>query len=377
MLLAASLPAMEPVGTAAWAGDLRYFRIGTAATDSTYFPVGSLIASVISSPPGAPECETDQRCGIAGLIAVAQSTAGSVENLALLRDGVLDAVLVQANLAHWAFHGTGYYRRHPPFKDLRAVASLFVEAIHVVVRQDSALTRIEELRGRSVSIGAPGSGTQVDARLVLSAHGLQPSEIHQVVLRTGESADRLRSGALGAFFAVGSPPLSAVRDLAERLPIRLLPFAPSAVHRLTAQYPFLIEMAVPGGVYAGVDTTKTLGIAALLLVRETLEPDLVYALVRTLWHKRTGPLFKTAGTAGQAIRLAEAGRGVSIPFHPGARRFYRERGSKIEPAPIPAANADPVLAAPGERTTGGGSIDADKTVADQLVRSALTGVSAN
>ena len=129
----------------ATAQDVRFFSIGTGSTGGTYFPIGGMIASAISGPPGAPPCERGGSCGVPGLIAVAQASSGSVENLENIRSGFIDSGLAQSDTAFWAYTGTGLYANIEPITDLRAISHLYAEVIHVVVPSDSDI----EIGGRS------------------------------------------------------------------------------------------------------------------------------------------------------------------------------------------------------------------------------------
>lgn len=309
----------------AWAQDLRFFRIGTATTGGTYFPVGSILANAISSPPGSPGCDFGGPCGIPGLIAVAQATAGAVENIRLLRAGELEAALAQASLAHAAYTGTSFYQGDTPFSGLRGVAALYREALHVVVPADSEIQSVEGLAGRVVSLGETGSGTYVEALRLLEVHGLDIGDLTVRSLKPGASADALVEGRLEAFFVLGGPPFAAITDLAERIPIRLLPPSPGATERLRNTYGFYIDLQVPDGTYPGVPGTETLGVAALLLVTDELDDDFVYALTQAIWHRNNRPLFDANPTVSHGFALETALDGMSVPLHRGARRFYEKR----------------------------------------------------
>ena len=130
---AAALLGAAAWSAASWSQDVNFFRIGTGATAGTYFPVGSIIASAISNPPGSRECERGGSCGVPGLIAVAQSTSGSVDNVEGIANGTLESGFSQADIAYWAYTGTQIYRTRGAVPKLRAIANLFPESVHLVV----------------------------------------------------------------------------------------------------------------------------------------------------------------------------------------------------------------------------------------------------
>ncbi len=308
------------------AQEIRFFRIGTGSTGGTYFPIGSIIASAISGPPGARPCERGGSCGVPGLIAVAQASAGSVENLENIRARIIDSGLAQSDTAFWAYTGTGLYQADGPIEDLRAIAHLYAELVHVVVAADGGIESVADLRGRRVSLGKVGSGTLIDARIVIAAYGLSEADMEPSYLSPESSSDRLLGGEIDAYFVVGGAPFLAVDDLARRMPIRLLAIEEEAAETLLEQQPFFAAVELPGDVYSGVGPVQTVAVGADWLTSATLDDDLVYGVTRALWHPTTRVLLDNGHARGADIRLKDALRGLAIPLHPGAERYYREVG---------------------------------------------------
>src|SRR5438874_5315572 len=151
---------------AALAQEPRFFRIGTAATGGSFFEVGGLVASAISGPAAGPPCERGGSCGVRGLVAVAQATPGSIENLRLVNSGQLESGFAQADLAGWAYTGANIFAEAGQLRQLRAIAGLFPEAAHLVVRADSPIRSLADLAGKSVAVGEAGSGSAADAAVV-------------------------------------------------------------------------------------------------------------------------------------------------------------------------------------------------------------------
>lgn len=246
--------------------EVRFFRIGTGGTAGTYFPVGALIASAISNPPGSRPCDRGGSCGVPGLVAIVQSSNGSVENVERIGDGEFELALSQADIAYWAYHGTGLFADKGPIKNLRAIANLYPESVHVVVRRDAGIKSIADLAGKRVSLGEEGSGTLVDAKAVLEAYGLAPNDVDARFLKPGESSLLMAKGEIDAFFFVGGYPVAAVTDLARNVDIGLLPIDRAGADTLISSYPFFTRSVIPAGVYKGVGETKTISIGAQLLV---------------------------------------------------------------------------------------------------------------
>jgi len=311
------------------AQEVRFFRIGTGGTAGTYFPVGALIASAISNPPGSRPCDRGGSCGVPGLVAIVQSSDGSVENVERIGDGEFELALSQADIAYWAYRGTGLFADKGPIENLRAIANLYPESIHVVVRRDAGIKGIAELAGKRVSLGEKGSGTLVDAKAVLDAYGLAPTDIEARFLNPGASSLMLAKGDLDAFFFVGGYPVSAVADLARNVAIDLLPIDGSEADTLVAFYPFFTRSTIPAGVYDGLGEVPTISIGAQLLVSADIDADTVYAITKALWNDSTHRLFEHGHEKAREIRIETALDGIAIPLHPGAERYYREIG-KIE-----------------------------------------------
>lgn len=319
--------------------DLRYFQIGTGTTGGTYFVIGGILANAISNPPGSRPCDRGGSCGVPGLIAVAQSTSGAVENVQAIRDRRMESGLVQADIMFAAYRGTSVFAGTGPFTELRAIASLYPETIHVVVRDRSDIAGPADLRGRRVALGEKGSGTLVTARAVLSAYGLSEKRLQPVYLGPGTAGDRLAAGDLDAFFIVGGFPLPAVADLAGRIPIRLLPLDTAHAQNLVRRLPFYSLAVIPAGAYPGVAVTPTLGVGAVWAVHGAIENDLVHGIVRALWHPDVRMLLDSGHPRGSEIRIETAVAGLPVPLHPGAERFYREAGFVPEIAALTPSEA--------------------------------------
>jgi hypothetical protein len=323
-ILLATLLAL--IAASAFAQASHFFRIGTGSTGGTYFPIGAILASAISNPPGSRECDRGGSCGVPGLIAVAQSTSGSVENVRALAAGTLESALSQADVAFWAFHGRHTFAESGPIKNLRAIANLYPEMIHIVVRRDAGILTVRDLKGKRVSLDREGSGTLVDAMLILEAYGLKAEDLAIEHLEPGPAADRLREGTLDAFFFVAGVPAAAITDLAATVPVGLVPITGPESERLRQTYPFFSANYIPAGAYPGVYSTPTVSVGAQWLVSASVPEETVYGVTRALWHPSTEKLLDAGHAQGKHIRKETALDGIGIPLHPGAIRYYREAG---------------------------------------------------
>jgi TRAP transporter TAXI family solute receptor len=318
------------------AQEARFFRIGAAATAGSFFEIGGVLASAISKPAGSLSCEQGGSCGVPGLVAVAQATQGSVENLRMVASDQIESGIAQSDIVSWAFAGTGVFADAGPIKKLRAIASLFPESVHVVVRAAGPVETLADLKGKRISLGQTGSGTLADARIVLGASGLTEQDLSVEYLRSGTAAAYLSDGSLEGFFLIGGVPIPAVRALAATTPIRLIPI-PDAVLSKMRQHGAYDRSVIPADTYPGVETaTSSVGFHALWVVSADASDDLIFAIIKALWSEATQLLLEAHDPIGKNVRLEHALDGLSIPLHPGAMRFYRQAGLPVEDGGAPS-----------------------------------------
>ena len=228
------------------ADDGRFLRIATGSVNGTYYPVGELIARVISSPPGARPCDPGGgACGVPDLIVVVQTSKGSVENVAAVEEGRVESGFAQSDIAHGAYTGSGIFAGRPPMTGLRALASLYLESVHLVARSGSGIRSVGDLRGRRVALDVEGSGTLVEAELILDAFGLSPGSIDPVHEPLGRSLDLMAAGELDALFLVAGYPATAVSELARDSDAVLVPIEGAPVERLLREHRFFTPDAIP------------------------------------------------------------------------------------------------------------------------------------
>ncbi|WP_411958576.1 TAXI family TRAP transporter solute-binding subunit [Paracoccus homiensis] len=331
MSLMALAVAVGAGASGAAAQDMNFFRIGTGGTAGTYYPIGGLIANAISNPPGSRSCEEGGSCGMPGLIASAVSSNGSVANVNAIAGGALESGFVQSDVANWAHSGSGIWEGQPAIDKLRAIANLYPESIHLVARADAGIASVADLAGKRVSLDEPGSGTLVDARIILEGYGLAESDVSAEFLKPNQAADRMRDGQMDAFFFVGGFPAGAIAELASQTAITLVPIDGDGAAAIRKKYSFFADNTVPGGTYEGVaDDVHTLAVGAQWVTSADQPDDLIYGLTKALWNENTRKLLDSGHAKGAEITPDTALQGVGIPLHPGAERFYREAGLLTE-----------------------------------------------
>lgn len=325
LFIAAALFLFGIPGPAA-AQEMQFFRIGTGGVAGTYYPIGGLIADIISSPPGARPCDKGGSCGVPGLVAIAQSSNGSVANVNAIKSGELESGFVQSDVAYWAYTGTGIFEGQGKVENLRAIANLYPESIHVVARKDAGIETIADLAGKRVSLDEPGSGTLVDARIILEAYGLSEEDIEAEYIKPSPAVAQIRDNQLDAFIIVAGYPTGSVVELASSVGAELVPVDGAEIDSLLEQYQFFAPDVIPAGTYEGIGETRTISVGAQWVVGAEVDEELVYGITEALWHENARKLLDNGHAKGKAITLETALDGIGIPLHPGAERFYREAG---------------------------------------------------
>ena len=310
----------------AFGQELKLVRIGTGSTGGTYFPVGGLIANAISNPPGSRDCELGGSCGVPGLIAAAVSTQGSVQNVTGVANGTLDMALTQADVAYAAYFGKGVFAGEKRLGNLRAVANLFPEALHLVVRSDSGIGSVADLKGKRVSLGERESGTLVVVKIVLKAFSLGKEDVIAFHEKLGKAGDMLVEGELDGYFMVGGYPINAITHTADTIDIDLVSIKGEQAQEIRDSHPFFSADVIPEGTYRGIGGAVTLSVGAQLVIPETTDAELVYGITRALWHSNNRKVLDSGHANGKKIELHKALDGVAIPLHSGAARFYEEAG---------------------------------------------------
>ena len=322
-LIAAAIAGMTLIGGAAQAQEMKFFRIGTGGAGGTYFPIGGLIANAISSPPGARSCDKGGTCGVPGLVAIAVSTNASVANMNAIHAGQLDAGLAGAQSVTQGYEGTGKFVGNKK-DNVRVIANLYPEDMHLVTPKGVTLKSLKDLNGKRVGVAAAGSGTQVSVRMILKYYGIKADE-HELGL--SQSTQRLADGQLDAFFYAGGTPFAALIQLGSTKGFNLYKFSEKERKEINSIIPYYVESNIPAGVYENIKTdTPTVAVNGQLVTNKNQPDDLIYGITKAMWSKKTRSLLDKGHAKGKAIRLETALKGVLIPLHPGAERFYKEVG---------------------------------------------------
>lgn len=325
---AAAIVGAMTAGTAS-AQDMQFFRIGTGSAGGTYFPIGGLIANAISNPPGSRPCEEGGNCGVPGLVAIAQSTNASAHNVNAVQAGQMEAGMTGAATLHFAYHGTEVFEGNEK-PDLRVIANLFPEDLHLVLPEGSELASLKDLEGKRVGIAQAGSGTQIAIELILATQGITRDNIDEAELNNTQSAERLADGQLDAYFYAAGTPVAAMIQLDNTQGMELYNWSEEELQAGNEAVPYYIKSVIPAGTYPGVEyDVDTLAVSGMLVTNANQDEQLIYDITKALWSDTARNLLDSGHPKASVITLDSALEGVDgigVPLHPGAERFYKEQG---------------------------------------------------
>jgi TRAP transporter TAXI family solute receptor len=260
------------------------------------------------------------------VVATAVASNGSVANVSAIASGSAQSGFTQSDVAYWAFNASGIYEGRPKVDVLRAIANLYPESFHLVARKGAGIKTIKDLKGKRISLDEPGSGTLVDARLILAAYGMTEKDVKAEYLKAQQAADKLKDNALDAFFSVSGWPLGAIAELAATTGIDLVPIDGPEAENLVKAYSFFATDEIPDGAYKGVNGVKTVSVNAIWATSSKQPEPLIYGITAALWNPSTRRLLDSGHAKGRVIKLETATQGLGIPLHAGAEKFYKEKG---------------------------------------------------
>ncbi len=306
---AATTPTPSATGTPNFTG--KTLNIVTGGTGAVYIVYGAGLAELLN-----------KRLGTA---ASAQSTTASVDNMKLIRDGKADLAFTLADTAFDAVNGKGSFASPEKPSDAKALAVLYSNLTHLVVKESGGISSVPDLKGKRVSMGAAGSGTEIIANRTLEAYGLDPAaDISRERLGAQDSANALRDGKIDAFFFSGGLPVPAILDLSTGTKIKMLDLADS-IQKMTAKYGnFYFSIKIPKSTYNTAADVTVSGVANLLVVPSSFDPALAQAILATMFDNKAD-LVKVHSAAND-LSLEAAVVGSSIDYHQGAIDFYKSKG---------------------------------------------------
>lgn len=283
--------------------------LATGGTAGTYYPLGGAMAQIFNKH--------------ANVNVTAQATGASIENLRLVNKKDAELALVQSDMMDYAFTGKEAFKEK--LTNISGIAILYPEVIQVVVRADSNINSIADLKGKKVGVGAPGSGTEANFRQLLDAYGMDIKAVNAQFLSFSESADQFKDKHIDAFIVTAGIPNSAIMDIASQHSIKIINLPEDALTKLTQKYTFLAPVTIPANTYKGqAQAVKTVAVMATLIVNNQVKEADVYNMTKALFEKQ--PDLAVAHAKGKELSLQTATKGMSIPLHPGAAKYFKEKG---------------------------------------------------
>ncbi|TVS02720.1 MAG: TAXI family TRAP transporter solute-binding subunit [Rhodobacteraceae bacterium] len=289
--------------------------IATGGTGGVYFPYGGGVAEVINRH-------------VDGATGSAEVTGASVENVALVSRGDSDLALALADTVYQAFNGEGAFEGRQ-VSEIRALMSIYPNAVQIVTLADSGITSLEDLRGQRVSVGAPGSGTEVSAQTLLAANGITYDDFTPERLNFNETADALRDGDIAAGFWSVGPPTSSIMNLATTRDIAIIPMSDEEIANAIEVEPTFAPYTLRAGMYDGVDEpVQTISTPNVMIVHEDMDEELVYNIARAIYENvdELIAIHPAANDTTPEFSIAS----TPIPFHPGALRYLEEIGMTVQ-----------------------------------------------
>ncbi len=307
----------------------KLFSIGSGAMGGNYFIFADLIGSVVSKPYNSLSCVKGGGCGILGLQTLNVSSMGSVDNLKKLQANKIQSGFVQSGIAYWAYTGTETFANKKKQDDLRAIASLYPEMMHILVRRDAKINDISDLVGKRVSVSSRNSGTLIEARLILEAYKISEDDMETEYLTVSEAMQKIKNNKIDAmFFSVGAPAPFLVELLKQESNYTLLSIGKMQLQQIIKKGRYLSPATIKQLTYTSIPETKTISAYALWLTTKNVNADLIYKLTKTLWQEESKFLINTR-KIGEYINIDNSLNKVGIPLHKGAKKYYNEIGKRF------------------------------------------------
>jgi uncharacterized protein len=288
--------------------------IATGGTGGVYYPIGGGLAELISRH-------------IDGYSGVAEVTGASVENMGLIARGDSDLALALADTVYQAYTGTQAFQGRQ-LKQTRALASIYPNAVQLVTLADSGIKSLQDLKGKRVSVGAPGSGTELNARAILEAGGISYNDIRVQRLNFNETADALRNGDIDAGFWSVGPPTSSIMSLATVRKIRVIGFTDEEIAKATKLEPVFAPYVLKAGMYEGMsEDVQTISIPNVLVVNADMDDELAYRITKVMFERVKDLIAIHPAANDTTVEFSM--NSTPVPLHPGALRYYEEIGTEV------------------------------------------------
>lgn len=289
-------------------GAAKNISIATGGTGGTYYPLGGSMANIVSEHTG--------------MEANAQSSGASAENLTAIKNGEVDIAFTQTDIASYAMSGKEMFKE-AKIDNFHGIGTLYPETIQIVTAKASGINSVQDLKGKAVSVGAPGSGTAPNAQQILEVHGLSFDDIKKRDLSFDESTEGIQDGSIDAAFITEGTPTGAVEALSAQKDIKIIPIEKEKAQELIQKYPYYSEDTVAKGTYKISEDVPTVAVKAMLVAGDTLDEETVYELTKAIFDHTD----QITHAKGKLIKAETALEGLGdVTLHPGAEKYFKEKG---------------------------------------------------
>lgn len=283
--------------------------VGSGGSTGTYYGFCNVVATVLNEK--------------AGIQLMVQSSGASTANILGIADGEVDMAIVQNDVMDYAYNGTSLFEKHGKIQSFSTLGAVYAEICQVVVRADSGIKTVADLKGKKVSVGDSGSGVEFNAQQILGAYDVTFEDIEKSNLSFNDSANALKDGTIDAFFCTAGAPTVAITDLSTTTGIVLLGIDDEHLAKLQADYAFYTAYNIPADTYKGVGEVTTVAVKATFIVSNDLDEETVYQLTKAIYENKDSYEHAKA----KEMNLEYAVTGITVPFHPGADKYFKEVGA--------------------------------------------------
>lgn len=287
--------------------------IGTASTGGTWYPLGGGVATIITKY-------------VKGVSATAIPSGASIENIRAISKMTQDLALSMPDIAYFAYNGLEMFKNER-YEEIRGLFSTYPIDIQFYVEEKSPVKTIADIKGKNlrVAVGPPGSGTEVMARLILKEYGITYDDIREQFLSHTEATAAMKDGNIDVGIVTVGTPAPTLMDLTQYKKIRFLDIEPEVAERINKKFPAYFPRTIPAGTYPGMTKPHhTLAWMGLFILHKDFSSDLAYEILKVIFDHKAE--LDAIHVQFKSILLENATKGMSIPFHPGAIRFFKEKG---------------------------------------------------
>jgi hypothetical protein len=285
--------------------------LATGGTSGTYYPYGGAIAQIFNTK-------------VNDMNVTAQATGASSENLRLVGKDEADLAIVQNDVLDYAFNGTKLFEGKQ-IKGLATVATLYREVVQIAVSPESKINSIADMKGKKISVGDAGSGVEANAVQILGSSNLTFADLKASHLSFKESGNAYQDKQIDGFFVTAGIPNAAIQEITAMQKIKMISLDAKTIEQLVKQYPYYTPFTITKETYKGMTAdATTVAVKATLIVRDDLDETVVYNLTKALFENQEE--LAKSHAKGKELDINEAVKGISVPLHPGAKRYYVEKG---------------------------------------------------